>query len=60
MPTYAVGTESQLAWVGAIAGMPGKTTIENSGAAEVAAIESHQHPDHDTGDDWRPRRAPGS
>src|SRR5262245_50567225 len=57
-PTYAVGTESRLAWVGDIAAMPHKTTIENSGAAEVAAIESHQHPDHDTAPDWQPRQMP--
>ncbi|HEY7549118.1 MAG TPA: GFA family protein [Hyphomicrobiaceae bacterium] len=59
-PTYAVGTESQLPWVGRIAEMPGKTTLENTGAKKLAAIESYQHPDHDTGDDWKPRRAPGA
>lgn len=58
-PTYAVGTESQLPWVGHIARMPGKTTLENTGAERLAAIKSYQHPDHDTGDDWKPRRMPG-
>jgi hypothetical protein len=59
-PTYAVGTESRLPWVDHIAEMPGKTTLENTGAKKLAAIESYQHPDHDTGDDWKPRRAPGT
>jgi hypothetical protein len=48
-PTYATGTESQLAWATQIAGMPGKTTLENTGAAKLATIESYQHPDHETG-----------
>ena len=55
-PTYEVGTESKLTWLGTIAALPGKTTIENSGAAEIAKIESYQHPDHETGADWTPRR----
>jgi hypothetical protein len=55
-PTYATGTESKLAWLGAISAMPGKTTAENSGAAEIATIQSYQHPDHDTGADWESRR----
>jgi hypothetical protein len=59
-PTYEVGTESKLAWLGAISTMPGKTTIENSGADEIAKIESYQHPDHDTGADWTPRRGTGA
>jgi hypothetical protein len=59
-PTYATGTESKLAWLDAIAAMPGKTTAENSGAAEIAKVESYQHPDHDTGADWKPRRGTGA
>jgi hypothetical protein len=59
-PTYAVGTESQLAWVVHIADMPGKSTLENTGAEKLVAIESYQHPDCDTGDDWQPRHTPGT
>jgi hypothetical protein len=59
-PTYATGTESGLAWVGGIAAMPGKTTLEHTGAAKLATIESYQHPDHDTGDDWKPKAGSGS
>jgi hypothetical protein len=54
-PTYEVGTESKLAWLGTISSMAGKTTIENSGAQEIAAMQGYQHPDHDTGADWKPR-----
>ncbi|HEX5959490.1 MAG TPA: GFA family protein [Hyphomicrobiaceae bacterium] len=53
-PTYEVGTESQLAWVDHIAKLPGKTTLENTGAEELSRIASHQHPDRETGADWTP------
>ena len=56
MPTYEVGTESQLDWVDQIGALPAKTTLENTGAEEMAGIVSHQHPDHDTGADWTPKR----
>lgn len=56
-PTYAVGTESKVAWVDALAGLAGRTTETNMGAAAVGAIVSTQHPDHDTPDDWEPPRA---
>ena len=59
-PTYAVGTELQLVWVGHIAEMPGNTTLANTGAAKLATIESYQHPDRDAGPDWKPKRAPGT
>jgi hypothetical protein len=45
--TYATGTESQLPWVAQMASMPGKTTLENTGAEKLAGIESFQHPDRD-------------
>jgi hypothetical protein len=59
-PTYEVGTESKLAWLGALPAMPGKTTIDNSGADEIARMESFQHPDHDTAADWKPKRTSGT
>lgn len=55
-PTYETGTESMLAWLDGISTMPGKSTIENSGAAEISKIESYQHPDRDTGANWKPTR----
>ena len=59
-PTYEVGTESKLTWLEAISAMTGKTTAENSGAAAIAKLESYQHPDHNTGADWTPRRSSGA
>jgi hypothetical protein len=47
VPTHEVGVESQLDWVDHIGELPGKTTLENSGADEVATIESYQHPDRE-------------
>ncbi|HEX6000806.1 MAG TPA: GFA family protein [Hyphomicrobiaceae bacterium] len=58
-PTYKVGTESELAWVDHIAELPGKTTFENTGAEELAKIESYQHPNRDTGADWKPLSGAG-
>jgi hypothetical protein len=58
-PTHAVGTESQLAWVAHIGALPGRTTLENTGAAKLATIASCQHPDHDTGPDWDPGHGSG-
>jgi hypothetical protein len=59
-PTYATGTESRLTWVTHIAEMPGKTTLANTGAAKLATIETYQHPDHDTGEDWTQGRGSGT
>ncbi len=47
VPTYAVGTESQLDWVGHVAELPGKTTAENVGPEKLGKIVSHQHADRD-------------
>jgi hypothetical protein len=48
VPTYATGTESQLAWSKTIGALPGRTTGQASNAAALTRIVSHQHPDHDT------------
>ena len=53
-PDRQIGTESRLAWVEQIWGLPKKTTAEDSGADFIAACISYQHPDHDTPDDWSP------
>ena len=53
-PTYAVGTESRLVWLDALASLPGKTTDTNFGTASLAEVVNFQHPDHDTGPDWQP------
>jgi hypothetical protein len=54
-PSYAVGTESMLAWLGAIAALPGKTTVANLSPAPPNVV-SYQHPDHDTEANWQPSR----
>jgi hypothetical protein len=47
VPTRQYGTESRLGWVVGISNLPSQTTLQNYGAEQVAAIVSHQHPDHD-------------
>lgn len=56
-PTYAVGTESRLAWVDELGSLPGRTTATNLDATTLADVVSFQHPDRDTGPDWQPPRA---
>jgi hypothetical protein len=56
VPTYEVGAESKLAWLERLPALPAKTTLENVGTEKLAAVVSHQHPDHDTGPDWSPPR----
>jgi hypothetical protein len=55
-PTYAVGTESMLAWLADIANLPGKTTASNLASQPTADIVGFQHPDHDTDRSWQPPR----
>ena len=55
-PTYAVGTESMLAWLADLSSLPGKTTLTNLGPSTAPDVVSFQHPDHDTGPDWQPAR----
>ena len=55
-PTYAVGIESELAWLRDLASLPGKTTLGNVGAQVLAQIQSNQHPDAPMGQDGHPPR----
>ena len=55
-PTYAVGTESRLAWLDDLASLPGKSTATNLGTASLTEVVSFQHPDRDTGPDWQPHQ----
>jgi len=57
-PTYEVGAESKVAWLGLITSLPSKSTIENTGAAKLANVVSYQHPDQDTPADWAPPPPP--
>ena len=47
IPTRQYGSESRLGWVVGIANLPSQTTLQNYGPEKMAAITSHQHPDHD-------------
>ena len=47
VPTLQFGTESRLGWVGTIANLPSKTTMQNYGPGKLAEVFSYQQPDHD-------------
>ncbi|MEH2470200.1 hypothetical protein V1281_000553 [Nitrobacteraceae bacterium AZCC 2161] len=47
VPTQQFGTESRLGWVGTVANLPSKTTMQNYGPEKLAEVFSYQHPDHD-------------
>jgi hypothetical protein len=55
-PTYAVGVESKLPWLADLGAIAGKTTLENTGADELAGVAIYQHPDHDTEAGWKPSK----
>jgi hypothetical protein len=59
-PTYAVGTESMLAWLAEVARLPGKTTSANLAPHQPVDIVGFQHPDHDTDPNWQPPRPTGA
>jgi hypothetical protein len=47
VPTYQTGSESRLGWVGSIANLPSKTTLQIYGPEKLAGVFSYQQPDHD-------------
>lgn len=47
VPTVQLGAESRLGWVGAIANLPSKTTLQIYGSEKLAQVFSYQQPDHD-------------
>ncbi|WP_168202910.1 MULTISPECIES: GFA family protein [unclassified Tardiphaga] len=47
VPTLQFGTESRLGWIGNIAHLPSKTTMQNYGPVQLAQVFSYQQPDHD-------------
>ena len=47
VPTLQFGTESRLGWIGNIAHLPSKTTMQNYGPDKLAQVFSYQQPDHD-------------
>lgn len=57
-PQRHYGLESKLDWFEAIVTLPGDVTAETMERDRQARMVSHQHPDHDTPDDWRPTPGP--
>ncbi len=52
-PVDQLGVEARVAWWQSLHGLPERTTAQDSpGLAE--RITNYQHPDHDTGADWKP------
>ncbi|MGP9811823.1 GFA family protein [Rhodopseudomonas sp. NSM] len=47
VPTVQLGAESRLGWVGAIANLPSKTTLQIYGQEKLSQVFSYQQPDHD-------------
>ena len=58
-PVEAGGTESYIAWVGQVPGLPSRTTEAIVAAAGRRSPISYQHPDHDTPDGWAPSKGKG-
>ena len=56
-PQVSYGVESRMPWLDRLAGLPASATNLDYLPPGLA---SHQHPDHDTPDDWQPHaREPG-
>ena len=53
-PTYATGTESALPWLAHLVALPGRATLETTGAEKLLGLAVYQHPDHDTDAGWKP------
>ena len=54
-PTVQLAPDSRVHWSDHLAALPRRPDNDGSYAARLAAIVSHQHPDHDT-DHWKPAR----
>jgi hypothetical protein len=54
-PTEHIGVESRVAWWIGVETLPARTTNQDQPGLRV---EDFQHPDHDTGNDWRPHAMP--
>ena len=57
-PTVHYGVESRLAWFDRLAALPAETTEASTPREQLAKLVGYQHPDHETPDDWTPRRGP--
>ena len=59
-PTKHLGTESRLTWLHLADGLPESRTEDNVKPNRTAKMQSFQHPDHDTPDNWTPTSVIGS
>ncbi len=50
-PQAQLSVESRLPWLAELAALPASRTEDDTPPDRLAAIVSHQHPDHDT-DTW--------
>ena len=58
-PTEHVGTEARLPWLHLADGLPESRTEDDMRPDRVARMQSFQHPDHDTPDDWTAKGTTG-
>ena len=54
VPTRATGTEAMLHWIGGVTSLPSRTTEQNYANRDKRPVVSYQHPDHETGPQWKP------
>ena len=54
-PKKQFGMEGRRDWIDHIGELPGVRTDQDLTPTELAAITTHQHPDHETGADWKPK-----
>jgi hypothetical protein len=57
-PGKQYGAESRLPWFEKLISLPSITTAESMEQSTQTRLVDHQHPDHDTSPDWRPRAGP--
>lgn len=55
-PDFNLGVESRLGWLADLGHIPDRTTDQDFLPEVLAGIVNHQHPDAETGADWRPYR----
>jgi hypothetical protein len=51
-PVRHYGIEGRLPWLDRVAGLPVETTNQSMATERQRRFVNHQHPDHDTPDDW--------
>jgi hypothetical protein len=54
-PVKHVGTESRLPWLHLADDLPSSRTENSMRPDRIAEMQTFQHPDHDTPDDWAPK-----